>query len=81
VTTFSKVIGPWISAFDPCRYRATIRASNTEALELSEKIKHIRPDISVILCSGFAEQVSEMSLKQLGIATIVRKPIGRNGII
>ena len=51
---------------------------NMTGLDLSKEIKNIRPDIPIILCSGFAEQISEMSLKEHGIATMVRKPIGKN---
>ncbi len=54
---------------------------NMTGLTLSKEIKNIRPDIPIILCSGFAEQVSKMSFKQHGIETIVRKPIGRNELI
>ena len=50
-------------------------------LKLIKEIKNIRPDIPIILCSGFADQMSESRLKELGIARIARKPVTRNDLV
>ena len=44
-------------------------------MKLSEKIMGIRPDIPVIICSGYSSLVNEESAKLLGIAAYVMKPI------
>ena len=41
------------------------------ALEMME----IRPDIPIIMCTGFSEKMSEAGAKQLGIKAYVRKPL------
>ena len=41
------------------------------ALEMME----IRPDIPIIMCTGFSEKMSEASAKRLGIKAYVRKPL------
>ncbi|NNF99702.1 MAG: response regulator, partial [Desulfobacteraceae bacterium] len=49
-------------------------------LELSRNVLAIRPDIPVLLCSGFSEDGSEKEAMQLGIHRIVRKPIKKQQI-
>ncbi len=44
-------------------------------VNLSEKIRGIRPDISVIICTGHSVLIDEEEEKQLGIAAYVMKPI------
>ncbi|MDD9301974.1 MAG: cache domain-containing protein [Desulfobacter sp.] len=44
-------------------------------LHLSEQIKAVRPDIPVILCTGFSEGVTPEMLKTAGIADMVMKPM------
>lgn len=44
-------------------------------VKLSEKIMGIRPDIPVIICTGYSSLVDEESAKSLGIAAYVMKPI------
>ncbi len=42
---------------------------------LAEKIKRIRKDIPVILCTGFNESIDEAKALQLGIEEILSKPV------
>jgi len=42
---------------------------------LSEKLKEIRPDIPIIICTGHSDLVDEKKAKKLGIAAYVMKPI------
>ena len=44
-------------------------------LALAEKILSIRPDIPVILCTGYSETVDESLAKQRGILEMVMKPL------
>lgn len=42
---------------------------------LSGKLKAIRPDIPVILCTGFSEDINEENYKTLGISGFAMKPL------
>lgn len=44
-------------------------------VQLARQIKNIRPDIPVILCTGFSEAVDEENFKSRGIDAFVMKPI------
>ena len=35
----------------------------------------IRPDIPIILCTGFSEQIDERKAREMGISAFVMKPI------
>ncbi|NOZ62183.1 MAG: PAS domain S-box protein [Calditrichaeota bacterium] len=43
--------------------------------ELAKKILAIRPDMPIILCTGFSEVVSKEKAKQMGIAEFLMKPL------
>jgi PAS domain S-box-containing protein len=45
--------------------------------QLSKQLLEIRPDIRIILCSGFSEKISEETAKKIGIREFVIKPISR----
>jgi CheY-like chemotaxis protein len=45
--------------------------------ELAEKILRIRPDIPILLCSGFSETVNEEKPKAKGIRGYIMKPVLR----
>ena len=42
---------------------------------LARKIMNIRPGMPVILCTGFSEQISEGSAKEMGIREFILKPL------
>ncbi len=42
--------------------------------ELAQELMTIRPDVSIILCTGFSEQIDEIKAKAMGIS-FVMKPI------
>lgn len=44
-------------------------------VQLIRKIKKIRPDIPVILCTGFSYQINDEKSKELGIDGFVMKPV------
>ena len=43
--------------------------------ELSSLIKETRPDIPIILCTGFSEKINEDTARQYGVETIMLKPV------
>jgi len=44
-------------------------------LELAGKLLELRPDLPVILCTGFSSKVSEEAAKNVGIREIIFKPL------
>jgi YesN/AraC family two-component response regulator len=49
-------------------------------LELSEKVKEIRPDIPIILFTGYSDQVSKDAAIAAGISEYCMKPISMRGL-
>jgi CheY-like chemotaxis protein len=45
-------------------------------VQLAEELKKIRPDIPIILCTGFSENISEENYTSKGINSFIMKPIG-----
>jgi two-component system cell cycle sensor histidine kinase/response regulator CckA len=43
-------------------------------IQLAEKLMHIRPDIPIILCTGFSEVVDGKEAKAMGIQEFMMKP-------
>ena len=50
-------------------------------VELAGAIRGIRPDLPIILCTGFSEQIDEDSARTLGINTFLMKPVARDQLI
>ena len=46
--------------------------------ELAERIKTIRPDIPIILCTGYSDELEVERATALGISRMVMKPLGMN---
>jgi DNA-binding NtrC family response regulator len=42
--------------------------------QLAKKMMKIRPDIPIILCTGFSERISEKEAEKMGIRTFLMKP-------
>lgn len=49
-------------------------------IELSARIKKIRPEIPVIICSGFSEQLTQERLNYSGISSYIVKPITQKNL-
>jgi PAS domain S-box-containing protein len=47
---------------------------------LAKALMKIRPDIPIILCTGFSERISEEKAKALGIKEFVMKPLAMNDL-
>ncbi len=45
---------------------------------LAQEIKKIRPDIPIILCTGFSEQINAQKAKAIGIKAFLMKPLTLN---
>lgn len=45
-------------------------------LELADHIKRIRPDISIILCTGYSELITPQTAYDFGIDKVLIKPVG-----
>jgi len=45
-------------------------------LELSEKILSIRPDIPIVICTGYSEELTPEKIESIGIREWIEKPIG-----
>ena len=48
---------------------------NMTGLELAQELMRIRPDIPVILCTGFSELVTAERAKSLGLKEFIMKPV------
>ena len=44
-------------------------------LHLTEEIRRVRPDIPVVLCSGFSDAINEAALNKAGIGRFLLKPV------
>jgi len=53
---------------------------NMTGTQLARELISVRPDISVILCSGFPENVCPEELKSIGIKEFIAKPISKQEI-
>ncbi|MDM8523518.1 response regulator [Desulfococcaceae bacterium HSG8] len=53
---------------------------NMTGIELSREIMRIRPDIPIVLCTGFTELITEDKAKALGIREYVMKPMLKSEI-
>jgi CheY-like chemotaxis protein len=48
---------------------------NLTGIQLSNRIKEIRPDIPIVLCTGYSHQLINRHPEELGLSAIVMKPI------
>jgi YesN/AraC family two-component response regulator len=48
---------------------------NMTGEKLAQKVLEVRPDIPVILCTGYSEQITEQLARELGIRAFVMKPL------
>jgi len=48
--------------------------------ELAKEILQIRPDIPIILCTGYSSMISEEKAKKIGIAEFLMKPVSKRDL-
>lgn len=51
---------------------------NMTGKELASELKAVRPDIPIILCTGFADAITEAQAKKLGLGALMTKPVDKN---
>jgi CheY-like chemotaxis protein len=49
--------------------------------DLAAKMLSIRPDLPVVLCTGYSDEINEQSAKQIGIRAFVNKPINNRTLM
>ena len=54
---------------------------NMTGLELAREILNLRPDMPIILCTGFSDAVSYDRLRDIGIGDFIMKPILKHDLI
>jgi|GEM_PF-1046801 len=48
--------------------------------ELAKKILQIRPDIPIIMCTGYSSMISEEKAKEIGVERFIMKPVRRRDL-
>lgn len=69
---------------DPYKYDILITDMAMPELpgdKLSKKILEIRPEIPIIMCSGFSERMNESTAKEIGIKRYLMKPVDVNNLV
>ena len=49
-------------------------------IDLCAQIKKVRPEMPVVLCTGYSEQISEEALRQAGVDEYFLKPVTLQGL-
>ncbi len=68
---------------DPDAYDVVIAdttMSDMTGIGLSQSILHIRPDMPIILCTGYSDFATEERAKEIGVREFVMKPMARSEI-
>ena len=63
---------------DPCGFDLVITDQTMPKMtgdQLARQILQIRPDIPIILCTGYSEKISEERVREIGIKALLMKPI------
>jgi CheY-like chemotaxis protein len=82
-STTSSMRGLEMFIDNPYRYDLVITDQtmpNMTGVQLALEIKQKRPDLPVILCTGFSESINETNFKSQGIDALLMKPIERKTI-
>ncbi|HKL00469.1 MAG TPA: ATP-binding protein, partial [Desulfotignum sp.] len=64
---------------DPTRFDLVITDMNMPYLtgmQLANELIAVRPDIPIIICTGFSERINQKQAKALGIRGMLMKPVG-----
>ncbi len=51
---------------------------NMTGKDLAKELKALRPDIPIIMCTGFSDEITEEQAEKLGLGALVTKPVSRN---
>ena len=47
---------------------------------LAKELQQIRPDIPIILCTGYSERIDDEKAKSIGVRALVMKPIVKSAL-
>jgi len=64
---------------DPTRFDIVLTDMNMphlNGLQLAKELIAVRPDIPVIICTGFSERIDKIEAEDLGISGLLMKPMG-----
>ncbi len=53
---------------------------NMTGMQLARKLKQIRPDIPIIICTGFSERINEGKAEKIGIEGFIMKPVTKSDL-
>jgi PAS domain S-box-containing protein len=53
---------------------------NMTGIQLAQELKKIRPDIPIIICTGFSERINEKKAETIGIEAFMMKPIVKSDL-
>ncbi|MDI6688012.1 MAG: response regulator [Desulfobacterales bacterium] len=53
---------------------------NMTGNRLAEELMSIRPDIPIIICTGFSKKITEEKAKEIGIRKFILKPLSISGM-
>ncbi|MCK5192429.1 MAG: response regulator, partial [Desulfobulbaceae bacterium] len=48
---------------------------NLTGMELAKKILEMRPDIPILLCTGYSTEITDEKIREIGIRSVLMKPI------
>ncbi len=66
---------------EPYAYDAVITDQTmpeVTGLQLADTIMAVRPDLPIIICSGYSESINEETAAEMNIAAFLNKPVGRD---
>ena len=79
VMTFTNSLEAWQTfKADPNRFDLLISdltMPRLTGLELAKNVLSIRPDLPIIICTGFSESISTEKARDLGIKEVILKPL------
>jgi len=67
----------------PYRYDLVITdmtMPNMRGDQLAAEILKVRPDMPIILCTGFSEMISEAKARNIGLRRLIMKPLGKRDL-
>jgi len=54
---------------------------DTTGIDLAKQLYSISPELPIILCTGFIESLEEQNLKNIGIRSLLKKPISMSDLV
>jgi len=54
---------------------------NMTGLQLSKKMTAVRPDIPILICTGFSEKIDRKQAAAFGVKGVLMKPIGKRELV